>query len=81
MCRFLPAARGDRARCRFVECAQVLLAVGQAAASQLGDAGVVPQRGEDVVQWLAAGTVHLHVAAGHHGNAQVAGQCAAPGSD
>ncbi len=58
---------------QLVQGAQVLLAVGQPAAPQLADAGVVAQGGEHIVQGLARGLVHLHIAAGHHGDAQFAG--------
>ena len=59
---------------QLVQGAQVLLAVGQPATPQLADAGVVAQGGEHVVQGLALRAVHLHIAAGDHGQAQFAGQ-------
>ncbi len=38
------------------------------------DAAVVAQGSEYIVQRLALGAVHLYVATGHHGHAQLAGQ-------
>ena len=52
----------------------MLLAVGQAPPTQLRDAGVVVQGGKYVVQGFAASFVHTHIAAGHDGNIQFAGQ-------
>ena len=54
--------------------AQVALAVAGPSPTQLLDAGVVPERAEHVVQGLACGGVHLHVAAGHQGQAGLPGQ-------
>ena len=68
--RFLQQ-RGRVEPLQFIQRAQVLLAVAQAPPAQLRDAGVVVQRGEHIVQRLARGDVHAHIAAGHHGNIQL----------
>ena len=52
----------------------MLLAVGQPPPAQLLDTGIVAQGGEHIVQGLAPGRVHLHIAAGHHRHTQFAGQ-------
>ena len=49
----------------------MLLAVAQPAFAQLLDGGVVAQGAEYIVQRFAVGAVHLHIAAGDHG--QLAG--------
>jgi hypothetical protein len=50
--------------------AQVLLGVGQAPAAEFGDTAVVAQGVHHVVQGLARGAVHLHVAAGDQGQVE-----------
>ena len=49
----------------------MLLAVTQTPSAQLLNAGVVVQGGEHVVQRFAAGNVHAHIAAGHHGDCKL----------
>jgi hypothetical protein len=57
-----------------VEGTQVLLAVAQPLPTQLIDAGVVTDSGHHVVQRFALRVVHLHVAAGQHGDVQFGGK-------
>ena len=59
---------------QFVQGTQVLLAIAQPPPAQLGDAGIVMQRSEHVMQRLAGGHVHTHIAAGHHGNGKLMSQ-------
>ena len=59
--------QGGRVKlCQLSRRTQVLLAVGSASAAQLLNTGIVSQGAENIVQWLARGAVHLHIAAGDH---------------
>ena len=51
------------------------MTVAQPPTTQLGNAGVVLQRGKHIMQRLAGGHMHAHIATGHHGYSQFLSQC------
>ena len=61
---------------QLVESTQVALAIGKAPLPQLHNRTVVMNGGQCVLQWLALAAVHMHIAAGDHGQLPHGGEVA-----